>query len=94
MTVMERLKEIVVEQLDVKPEAVIPEANFQDNLGADSLDMVGIPPGDLEALAGNQFHIEFGAATYIQRLTNRFGNDNLTFAGGPYGFHDTPKVRQ
>ena len=37
----ERVKEIIIEQLSVdKPEEVIPEASFIDDLGADSLDQV------------------------------------------------------
>lgn len=35
-----RVKEIVVEQLSVKPEEVTNEASFVDDLGADSLDTV------------------------------------------------------
>ena len=36
----ERVKKIIVEQLGVKPEDVVPEASFVDDLGADSLDTV------------------------------------------------------
>ena len=36
----ERVKTIVVEQLGVKPEQVVPEASLIDDLGADSLDTV------------------------------------------------------
>ena len=39
-TVFERLKKIVVEQLGVEEEEVVPSANFVDDLGADSLDLV------------------------------------------------------
>ncbi|GAB4113034.1 MAG: acyl carrier protein [Roseiflexaceae bacterium] len=35
-----RMKEIVVEQLGVDPEKIIPEAKFIEDLGADSLDLV------------------------------------------------------
>ncbi len=37
---MEKVTEIIVEQLGVKPEEVTPEASFVDDLGADSLDTV------------------------------------------------------
>ena len=37
--VAERVKEIVVERLDRKPEEVTMEARFIDDLGADSLDI-------------------------------------------------------
>jgi len=39
-TVFERVKKIVVEQLGVEEEEVVPSANFVDDLGADSLDLV------------------------------------------------------
>lgn len=38
--IFERVKKIVVEQLDVKPEGVEPNASFTNDLGADSLDIV------------------------------------------------------
>ena len=38
--IFEKVKEIVAEQLGVKPEEVTPEANFANDLGADSLDTV------------------------------------------------------
>jgi acyl carrier protein len=40
MSVEERVKNIVVEQLGVEPEQVTTEASFVDDLGADSLDNV------------------------------------------------------
>ncbi|MBU3759001.1 MAG: acyl carrier protein [Candidatus Omnitrophica bacterium] len=40
MAVNDKITEIIVEQLGVKPEEVIPEASFVDDLGADSLDTV------------------------------------------------------
>ena len=36
----ERVQTIIVEQLGVKPEEVVPEADFVEDLGADSLDTV------------------------------------------------------
>ena len=39
-TTFERLKEIIVEQLGVEEEEVVPSASFVDDLGADSLDLV------------------------------------------------------
>ena len=36
----ERVKRIIVDMLGVKPEDVVPEASFVDDLGADSLDTV------------------------------------------------------
>ena len=39
-TIFERVKEIIVEQLGVDNEEVVSSANFVDDLGADSLDLV------------------------------------------------------
>ncbi|MCX5808168.1 MAG: acyl carrier protein [Proteobacteria bacterium] len=40
MTVTEKVKKMIVEQLGVSEAEVIPEAKFIDDLGADSLDIV------------------------------------------------------
>lgn len=40
MNVEEKIKNIVVEQLGVSADEVLPEASFVDDLGADSLDLV------------------------------------------------------
>ena len=40
MNVEEKMKNIIVDQLGVSPDAVVPEASFIDDLGADSLDLV------------------------------------------------------
>ncbi|MBC7234106.1 MAG: acyl carrier protein [Chloroflexi bacterium] len=40
MTVFERVKKIIVEQLGVDESKVVPEARFREDLGADSLDLV------------------------------------------------------
>jgi acyl carrier protein len=39
-SIQEKVKEIIVEQLGVNPEQVVPEAKFIEDLGADSLDTV------------------------------------------------------
>lgn len=39
-TIFERVKKIIVEQLGVEEDEVAPSANFVDDLGADSLDLV------------------------------------------------------
>ena len=41
-TTFEKVKDIIVKQLGVKPEEVTEEANFTDDLGADSLDLVEV----------------------------------------------------
>ncbi len=53
MTVPEKVKNIIAEQLGVKPEEVTPEAKFIDDLGADSLDTV-----DLVMALEEEFGIE------------------------------------
>ena len=40
MAVPDKITEIIVEQLGVKPDEVTQEASFVDDLGADSLDTV------------------------------------------------------
>ncbi len=40
MAIQDKITEIIVEQLGVKPEEVTVEASFVDDLGADSLDTV------------------------------------------------------
>ncbi len=40
MSIEERVKEIIVQQLGVSESEVVPEAKFVDDLGADSLDLV------------------------------------------------------
>ena len=40
MAIFDEVKEVIVEQLNVAPEEVKPEAKFVEDLGADSLDVV------------------------------------------------------
>jgi len=40
MSVEEKIRKIICEQLEVSEEDVVPEASFVDDLGADSLDQV------------------------------------------------------
>ena len=40
MALEERVSEIIVEQLGVTKDELVPKANFIDDLGADSLDIV------------------------------------------------------
>ena len=40
MAVEDKIREIIVDQLGVTAEEVVPEASFIDDLGADSLDIV------------------------------------------------------
>jgi acyl carrier protein len=45
MSTFERVKKVVVEQLDVAEDEVTPQASFVDDLGADSLDVVELVMG-------------------------------------------------
>lgn len=38
--VFQKVKEIVIDKLNVEPEKVVPEARFREDLKADSLDLV------------------------------------------------------
>jgi acyl carrier protein len=40
VTILERVKKIITEQLGVDESKVVPSANFREDLGADSLDLV------------------------------------------------------
>jgi acyl carrier protein len=53
LSVEQRVKNIIVEQLGVKPEQVSPEAKFIEDLGADSLDTVELVMA-LEEEFGNE----------------------------------------
>jgi len=43
--IFDRVQKVVVEQLDVEPEKVTPEASFANDLAADSLDVVELVMG-------------------------------------------------
>ncbi len=45
MSTFDRVKKVVVEQLDVAEDEVTPHASFVDDLGADSLDVVELVMG-------------------------------------------------
>ena len=53
MDVLDRVKELVVEQLGVDAEEVTEDASFVDDLGADSLDIV-----ELEMAFEEEFDLE------------------------------------
>lgn len=43
--VFAKLKEIIIDRLDVEEEKIVPEASFVEDLGADSLDIVELIMG-------------------------------------------------
>jgi acyl carrier protein len=52
MSAFERVKSIIVEQLGVEPDQVVMEANFREDLEADSLDLVELIMAFEEAFGG------------------------------------------
>jgi len=75
-SVLERLKDIITEQMPVDADSVVPEADFVDDLGADSLDYVellerteeefGIEIPDEES---DKFKTVGDAVKYVQQET-------------------------
>ena len=71
MSIEERIKKIICEQLEVNEKDVVPAASFVDDLGADSLDQVelimameeefdvSIPDEDAEKIATVQDAIDY-----------------------------------
>ena len=57
-TIYERLKKIVVDQLGVEEGEVVPSANFVDDLGADSLDLVELIMALEEAFSDSSRKVE------------------------------------
>ena len=55
MSVEERVKKIIIDQLGVSAEEVTPEASFVDDLGADSLDLT-----ELIMAMEEEFEMEIG----------------------------------
>ena len=53
MDIQEKVIEIIANQLSVPKEKVVPQASFQDDLGADSLDLV-----ELTMAMEEEFNVE------------------------------------
>lgn len=78
-TVMERINDIVISQLSVERTKVRPEANFTEDLGADSLDIVELilsleEEFDIEIpdeVASEISTIQEAAIIIAQKLENR-----------------------
>jgi acyl carrier protein len=68
-TLFERVRDVVVRQLKVKPDEVTPEANLIDDLRADSLDIVDLTIAIEEAFAGDaEFEIRDEDAENIRTV--------------------------
>ena len=57
-TVFERVRSIVVEQLGVEEDEVVPNASFVDDLNADSLDLVELIMSLEEEFSGDAGELE------------------------------------
>ena len=85
MSIEERVKKIIVEQLGVKEEDVKPEASFVEDLGADSLDTVElvmaleeefdieIPDEEAEKITTVQSAIDYVQQSVIFKLGDLLG---------------------
>ena len=62
MGVEDRVSEIIIEQLGISKEEVVPAASFIDDLGADSLDIV-----ELVMAMEEEFDIDAGARPRLRR---------------------------
>lgn len=74
---LEKIQEIVAEQLDVSPDEVKPEASFVDDLGADSLDLT-----ELIMAMEDEFGMEIDDEE-AQKL--RTVQDVINYVGGATG---------
>ena len=78
MSVEERIREIIVEQLGALPGQVVPEASLIDDLGADSLDIVELVMAIEEAFNleipdddAEKIHTIQDAISYVEERTSK-----------------------
>ena len=68
-TVFERVRAIVVEELDIDENEVVPKANFRNDLNADSLDLVELIMNLEEAFSGaDQINVSDEEAEKLQTV--------------------------
>ncbi len=80
-TIFERLKRIVVEQLDTDEKDVVPTANFVDDLGADSLDLVELIMALEEEFSGASRKVEIPDEAAEKIVTIQDAIDHLRDLG-------------
>ena len=80
-TVFERVKKIVVEQLGVEENDVVPTASFVDDLGADSLDLVELIMSLEEAFSDSSKKIEIPDEDAEKIITVQNAVDYITDLG-------------
>lgn len=78
--VLARLKEIIIDRLDVEEEQINPEASFVEDLGADSLDIVELIMGIEE-----EFDIEIPDED-AEKLTTV--GEAINYAAGKLGIEE------
>ncbi|NLT73208.1 MAG: acyl carrier protein [Chloroflexi bacterium] len=66
MSVFDRVKQIIVDQLGVEPERVVLEASFREDLEADSLDLVELIMAFEEEFGGEISDEDAQAITTVQ----------------------------
>ena len=80
-TIFERIKKIVVEQLGVEGDEVVPSASFVDDLGADSLDLVELIMSLEEEFSNPSRKIEIPDEDAEKMVTIQDAIDYLTDQG-------------
>lgn len=82
-TIFERVKQITVEQLGVAEADVTPEANFVDDLGADSLDLVELIMALEEAFSSTSKKIDIPDEDAEKMVTVQDAVDYIKDLGVP-----------
>ncbi len=86
MTIEEKVKNIIVEQLDVSIDKVVLGASFVDDLGADSLDLVELVMA-LEGELGEEIpDEEAGKMQTVQDAINYIENQMAVIVSSKSGF--------
>ncbi len=61
---LNKLKTLLVEEMDIKPELIVPEAELMNDLGFNSLELA-----DLVVLCEERFNVEFDESALPTLLT-------------------------
>ncbi|UCB42585.1 MAG: acyl carrier protein [Dehalococcoidales bacterium] len=80
-TILDRVKKIVVEQLGVDENEVVPTASFVDDLGADSLDLVELVMSLEEEFSTSELKVEIPDEDAEKIATVQNAVDYITDAG-------------
>jgi len=80
-TIFDRLKKIIVEQLGAEDEEVVLTANFVDDLGADSLDLVELIMSLEEEFSSSSLKVEIPDEDAEKILTVQNAIDYIRDAG-------------